>query len=240
MDTTPTLVDFEPLAIEQVKRRINAIQKLMQKVMLNKTHYGVIPGCGTKPALLKAGAELLCVMFQFSPSFQIQEKDLGSGHKEFIVTTSLSYRGQLVAQGVGSCSTLETKYRYRKALGTNTGKAVPQEYWKTRNQDLLGGKGFRAAKDPETGKYAIFTIDEKSENPDPADQYNTVLKMAKKRSLVDASITATGCSDIFTQDIDESVEVHAEVVQSAKVVPQDEQSQGTTTAKVFKGDDIPW
>ena len=39
----------------------------------------------------------------------------------------------------------------------------------------------------------------------PEDQYNTVLKMAKKRSHVDAILTATAASDIFTQDIEDGV-----------------------------------
>lgn len=37
----------------------------------------------------------------------------------------------------------------------------------------------------------------------PVDVYNTVLKMAKKRSHVDAILTATAASDIFTQDIED-------------------------------------
>jgi len=40
------------------------------------------------------------------------------------------------------------------------------------------------------------------ENPDIADTYNTVLKMAKKRSHTDAILTATAASDIFTQDLE--------------------------------------
>ncbi len=43
----------------------------------------------------------------------------------------------------------------------------------------------------------------RKENPDIADTYNTVLKMAKKRAFVDASLTATAASDIFTQDVED-------------------------------------
>src|SRR3990167_11218552 len=43
----------------------------------------------------------------------------------------------------------------------------------------------------------------KVENPDIADQYNTVLKMACKRAKVDGCLSATACSDIFTQDIED-------------------------------------
>ena len=44
---------------------------------------------------------------------------------------------------------------------------------------------------------------ERVPNDDLADQYNTVLKMANKRSLVAAVLNATAASDIFTQDIEE-------------------------------------
>lgn len=37
----------------------------------------------------------------------------------------------------------------------------------------------------------------------PADHYNTVPKTAKKRTLVDAVLTTTAASDIFSQDLEE-------------------------------------
>jgi len=43
----------------------------------------------------------------------------------------------------------------------------------------------------------------KAENPDIADVYNTVLKIAKKRAHVDAIITVTAASDIFIQDVED-------------------------------------
>jgi hypothetical protein len=46
----------------------------------------------------------------------------------------------------------------------------------------------------------------KIENPDIADTYNTVLKMAKKRAYVDATITAAAASDMFTQDMEDFVD----------------------------------
>jgi hypothetical protein len=41
-------------------------------------------------------------------------------------------------------------------------------------------------------------------NQDPASVANTILKMARKRALVDATISATCASDEFTQDIEDS------------------------------------
>lgn len=43
----------------------------------------------------------------------------------------------------------------------------------------------------------------KKENPNIADTWNTVLKMAKKRAFVDAVKSTTAASDIFTQDIED-------------------------------------
>jgi hypothetical protein len=53
----------------------------------------------------------------------------------------------------------------------------------------------------------------------PADIYNTCLKMAKKRSLVDAVITTTGCSDLFTQDLDENIESRAQIAEGKAANP---------------------
>ena len=41
---------------------------------------------------------------------------------------------------------------------------------------------------------------EKVSNPDLPDLYNTILKMAKKRALVDAIMTATAASDVFNRE----------------------------------------
>ena len=40
------------------------------------------------------------------------------------------------------------------------------------------------------------------EHDNPADYYNTALKMAKKRAQVDATLTVTAASDFFTQDLE--------------------------------------
>ena len=43
-------------------------------------------------------------------------------------------------------------------------------------------------------------------NPDVADQWNTVLKMANKRALVAAVLNVTGTSDVFSQDLEDEEE----------------------------------
>ena len=144
-------------------------------------------------------------MFRLAPEFNITKTVLPDNHREYEVTCTLKHiiTGQIWGQGVGSCSTMEGKYRFRTGEVELTGKPVPKDYWNERNQELLGGKGFSAKKNPDTGQWEIAKQGMKVEHDNPADYYNTVLKMAKKRAHVDAMLTATAASDIFTQDIEE-------------------------------------
>lgn len=206
----PVIADYAPINAGQYQQRVNLIQEVMRQVMKEETHYGTLPGC-PKPSLYKPGAEVLRVTFnlgQSIPNWQV--KDLPGGHREAIVTIAIKdQRERIVSEGIGSCTTLESKYRYRKGEGENTGKFVPKEYWDAKRannlnkmHEILGGKGYATRK--VDGLWYIFKAgDEKVEHTDPADYYNTILKMAKKRAFVDAILTATGASDIFTQDIED-------------------------------------
>jgi hypothetical protein len=99
---------------------------------------------------------------------------------------------------------------------------VPKDYWDLKRTDPkkaqeIIGIGYTVKK--EDGTWWICEKIEKQENPDIADVYNTVLKIAKKRALVDATLTATAASDIFTQDLEESL---PEDVKKATIVDQKE------------------
>src|SRR3954467_4988654 len=97
---------------KEVMNQVRAIQELMKEGMSQDEHYGVIPGTNSKkPSLLKAGAEKLCLMFRLAPRFEITEKDLGNGHKDIQVVCTLTHinTGAFWGQGVGSCSTMESK-----------------------------------------------------------------------------------------------------------------------------------
>lgn len=188
-----------PMNEQQIQDQVNLIQRVMKKVMKEDVHYGTIPGCGDKPALLKPGAEKICLTFRLAARFQIEHTDLIGGHREYTVRCTLvAPNGAEVGEGIGVCSTMENKYRYR---WDNTGQTVPPEYWETRDPDLLGGPQFAARKVGGT-----WTIFQKIDHDNPADYYNTAAKMAKKRAHVDATLTTTAASDIFEQDIDEMVE----------------------------------
>lgn len=219
------------MQVADIVAQIRLIQQVMREIMKDGVHYGKTPGCGDKPSLLKPGAELISTTFRLAPYYDVTSIDLPGGHREVrVICTIKQISTSLVfGQGVGSCSTQEGKYRYRTGPVEFTGQPVPREYWDIRAkepakaQKMLGGDGRVAAKNPATQAWEIAMKGDKIEHPDPADYYNTVFKMAKKRALVDAVLTCTSASDLFSQDLDDDDEAALHEKESDKgTIPRDE------------------
>lgn len=216
MENQLAVYETAPLSAQQIQSQVNLIQEVMKAVMKDGEHYGKIPGCGDKPSLLKPGAEKLMFTFRLVADPEVEVFDLYHstihGHREYRVKVKISsMNGTYMGGGIGSCSTMESKYRFRGGEKINTERPVPKEYWNMRKegknaeaQALIGGAGFGTGK--FDGAWMIYEIGEKTEYDNPADFYNTTEKMAKKRALVDAVLTVTAASDIFTQDIEELVD----------------------------------
>lgn len=215
---TASSLTHHAVNISELKAQVNLIQYVMRDVMKSGEHYGTIPGCGDKAVLLKPGAEKLMLTFRLANDVDVETIDLHLGHREYRIKVTLySPAGQRLGTGVGSCSTMESKYRFRVGPVELTSKPVPKEYWDLRKenpakaQEIIGGRGFSAKKD-DSGNWKIARQGEKVEHDNPADFYNTCLKMAKKRGLVDAVLTSTAASDIFTQDIEEDPDLYRQTV----------------------------
>lgn len=185
------------------------VQEVMQSVMTEGVHYGKIPGCGDKPALFKAGAEKLALTFRLALEPTVEYIDLGGGHREVRVTTRVTHipTGDVWGSGVGSCSTMEAKYRWRG--GSRKCPECGKESIIKGKKEYGGGylcfakKGGCGAKWPDGAKEIEEQPLDRVENQDVADTYNTVLKMADKRSYVCAILKTTATSDSYTQDIEE-------------------------------------
>ncbi|WP_339196692.1 hypothetical protein MKY27_17730 [Solibacillus sp. FSL R5-0449] len=151
--STSTLPDLIITSTE-AKVRIDKLQEFVKTSMVRGVDYGSIDGF-SKPTLLKPGAEKLCDAFGFSKTVdvinRIEQWDVGIFSYEVRVTLSNKVTAAVEAEGIGSCNSKETAFRYQ---------------------------------DP-------FTI------------VNTLLKMAKKRALIDAVLSATRASGLFTQDIED-------------------------------------
>lgn len=209
-NTTDAGGDPMGFSVTELQTRINKVERLLKSVMKPQMDYGLIPGCGDKPALLKPGAELLLSLFELAPELKIEMKDLGDGHRECTITVRLIHAptGKFWGMGIGSCSTHEAKYRYR--LGGRKCPSCGKEAIIKGREEYGGGwvcfakKGGCGTKFKDNDSRITGAGDAgKVENDNIADVYNTVLKQAKKRALVDAALTATAASRYFTQDMDD-------------------------------------
>jgi len=195
---------------KDVKNQVQQIQQVMKDCMKEGSdeatgHYGKIPGCGEKMVLFKAGAEKLSMMFHLVPDYSIQLIQLQDDHREYQITCTLTHSGtgNIVGQGVGLCSTMESKYRYRRGDSYTVLDIVIPRDSKEKKVEYRK-KGFGMKKHDGEWRWVKFNKSDRDENPDIADVFNTVLKMAKKRAHVDAVLTATAASDIFTQDLEDA------------------------------------
>lgn len=229
------------LSIGDVKNQVVKIQQLMHEVLQEGQHYGTIPGT-EKPTLLKPGAEKINFMFRIGTGrLEITKLDFDNGHREITVTTPIIHipTNTVLAYGIGSCSTLESKYKYR-----NAAKKCPTCGKETiiKGKEEYGGgwicfakKGGCGAKYKENDKIITDQVVGKVENPDIADVYNTVLKMAAKRSYVDGTIKASAASDFFTQDIEDFVEDEPAVTQKPAQAKPIKPNPAETIAEAFSG-----
>ena len=197
------------LSADDLVKRLDIIRDASERAMQQDVDYGVIPGTGSKPTLLKPGAEKLAVLFQLDVQL-VNEKIWGPGDHLTVMSRATVFHaptGQRLGFGEGTCSTKEKKYGKRKQERTcpNCGKAAiikgKAEYgggWVCfKKKDGCGAK-FRD-EDTAITEQSVGEV----ENPDLADTWNTVVKMAEKRARVDAVLAVTGASALFTQDVED-------------------------------------
>ncbi len=194
MSTELAVIEAEVrvLALEPVSdnraalARYQQLQEFVRAVMRKGEDFGEIPGV-SKPTLFKAGAEKLAEMYGLAITLpdvrrrQIEEWERGFWHYEVVCSLVSRRTGEVVAEGVGSCNSMEDRYRTK-------------EWWNTPNQPP-SSEGWTVTRN---GKWFRFV-----DNPTRWNLPNTLLKMAKKRALVDAVLSVTRSSGIFTQDVED-------------------------------------
>ena len=232
------------MAVERAVNQVRIVQAVMKEVMQRDTHFGHIPGTPeNKDVLYQAGADTLCLAFGFTSEPEpVEIVELPNGHREYKAKVKLVHRqtGGVVSFAEGSCSTMESKYRWRGARGKPCPKCK-ENAMKPARADWGGGYYCDSKSGGCGEKYKAGTqeakaldaikIEGRQENPDIADVYNTCLKMAQKRAYVAAVIRATGASDLFTQDLEDGTPAdeyrqQQEVKQpQRKNAPQQQQQQ---------------
>lgn len=179
------------LSVHDLQGRHDRIQQVLKKIMKKGVDYGTIPGCGDKPGLLKSGAEKILSTFELAVRIEAEHiTDLSDSTKvryRIISPIVHIHTGLVVGHGVGECSSEEEKYAWKSA--------VCNEEWEATDPNDRREKWKRGRQGQKN--YTIKQI-----RTNPADVANTILKMCKKRSVVDGTLTATGASDMFEQGED--------------------------------------
>lgn len=222
-------------ALEEDAEQRQLLAAYVKSHMIEGVDYGVIPGT-KKRTLLKPGAEKLTDLFRCTASFRLVEKieDWEGGFFHYLFRARISYRetGAILAEGFGSANAKEGRYRWRNAqlscpeCGSEAllrSKNAPEFFcWAKR-----GGCG---STFPVDDKRISSQKPGKVENDDIYTLANTILKMAKKRALVDGAIALARCSDLFSQDLEDLGELAHVVEQSAQ--PEPTPAKGSRTASI--------
>lgn len=210
----PALAVAPQASAKDLVARLDAIKEAQKEAMEKDVDYGVIPGTD-KPTLFKPGAEKLAALFQLDVQPSNEKRWEEGGHLTVVsrVTIFHAPTGARLGSGEGICSTREKKYGKRTA-NLKCPECEKEAVFRSKhpprdNPDAdpgwfcwakKGGCGanFEASDERITGQ-------ERGEidNPDLADLWNTVDKMATKRALVAAVLIVTGASAVFTQDVED-------------------------------------
>lgn len=165
--------------------KITQVQAAVQKELKQGHDYDTIPGT-SKPTLLKPGAEKLLMMFGLTSEYEIIERieDYERGIFAYTMKCTLSKGNYKITEGVGSCNSKENKYRWRWVKEGDLPTGIDKSSLKQRSN--------------RWGK-----VEYQIENDEIYSQANTILKMAKKRAQIDATLTVASLSELFTQDIED-------------------------------------
>lgn len=180
------------VSLQETLQTKRVIQQVMESVMKENTHFGVIPGC-KQPSLYKAGSEALLSTFHISAEPVVEEfitRDERGRVMEIRYRVKCIGRhtptDRTVGFGIGECSTGEDKYAWRRAVCIEEFEATEETL-----RRIKWGKWQGKVQKTEQVRVPA------------SDVANTVLKMAKKRAQIDLTLTALGCSDIFAQDLED-------------------------------------
>lgn len=195
----------DPKYAETTLKLIGQMQAVFQKNLIKDVDYGVIPGT-KKPTLFKPGAEKALKLLGCADLYETEEKTEDWDKPFFnyqIKCRAVSLKtDKVISEGIGSCNSMEDRYRWRwlflnkvpSNCKAEDGKIDPEKY-----KDLFGIDLVSKQKNTQYGWKTVFRFP----NDDIFTLVNTLQKVAKKRALVDAALSAARLSNLFTQDMED-------------------------------------
>jgi hypothetical protein len=226
----------EIVPIAAIQQNITRVQAAKAAVMKEHTHYGTIPGT-PKPSLFKPGAEIINLMFGVSvdPTQKDDEEAVDEvGVRFYRCSIRMAFKTRLgifLGASYGYASSLEEKYKWRRATGKREFDATPDGRRRTKFRKGNNGTEY----------------EEQQVRTEVEDIKNTIVQMAMKRAEVSGTRRVHALSDMFGQDLEdmpaeiiESI-VDGEVIENSDRKPvqaaqrKSEQRQEATAAAAAKG-----
>lgn len=169
VEARPPALKLTEEAIQTIQNNIEMAQRLVMNVLEKDVDYGIHPGTDSL-ALRDPGASKIINAFNCYPDHKILYSQETNEIITFQIQANLISRqtDNVVGTGIGSCSTMETKYGFRWVES-------PEDYGYKREELTRRRRG----------KYRI-------PNPEVSDLGNTILKMATKRAEIDACQSLPG------------------------------------------------
>lgn len=206
---------FQTRTVADIRTNASLIKDVLKSVLKKGVHYDLPYEGSEKYSLLKSGAEKILSVFLIGIRLKIEDMSKEDCRRYRIVAEGFHIpTGIVIGEGLGECSTDEKKYKWVKAI-------CGEEY--------EGAEPSRRQLVWKRGKNGSKNYQEQQVRSNPADIANTVLKMAKKRAVIDLCLSATAASDIFdTNNENEGAEnrhtPHASAQAPGQAVPPPSQA----------------
>jgi hypothetical protein len=166
-----------PMTPDEAATRAAWVREVTAAALTDGVDYGQIPGTGTKPALLKPGAEML--LLAAGLGFTMEQVPNAKAAPDGVTYRASVHRGHVdnvVAQCEGFAGYDESRF-------------------------------YTSAEERTATERAYAEKDRRAVRPDRCTEYrapwNTLAKMAQKRALVGAALNATAASGLFVADVDD-------------------------------------
>ena len=177
---------------EQAKALDDQVRLCTRAVLRDGVDYGTIPGAGDRKVLLQAGAEKLLQWFGFGFTCDRTDLEIDEDGQKQGVTYRCTVTKQLPDGRVVAVTTCEGYAGYDEA------KFYKPVTDAERHKAEARERGW-AAKDKRVADPTKWKNLSAYRAP-----WNTILKMAQKRAIVGAAITATAAAGLFGQEEDNS------------------------------------
>jgi hypothetical protein len=175
------------MSAADVLTQVKTVKEVMVAVMKEDVHYGIVPGT-KKPSLWKPGAEVLCAVFHVADRYRIEDLSTDDAIRYRVICTGTHQATRVeMGEGIGECSSNETKYKWIRCYNKKEFEHTPEN---RRRMDYVTTKDGK--------QYENMQV-----RAEIADVANTILKMAAKRAKIAMTLNVTAASDVFAQDLED-------------------------------------